>query len=241
MTPDLHRVSYGSQTIDFELRRASRKTMAIHVHPDMRVEVVAPCAVELEKIYQRVLRRAKWIKAQQIFFEPFHPKALPRQYVSGETHRYLGRQLRLKIKGDLINKVTMSAGHLLVSSHYPRNTALTCELVTNWMKAHAHQKFKERLALCIQRFPASEKFTPRGIIIRQLSNRWGSMTQAKRLVLNTKLIHTPLPCIDYVIIHELCHMQHPNHSSKFWKLLATVLPDWQKRKAQLEKHGSLVF
>ncbi|MBL9028861.1 MAG: M48 family metallopeptidase [Caedimonas sp.] len=236
MTFDLHSVPYGSQTINFELRRAPRKTMAIHVHPDMRVEVVAPQKADLNKVYQKVRKRAKWVRTQQIFFEQFHPKTPPRQYISGENHRYLGRQLRLKIKRDVICGVKVSAGHILVSSHYPNNTKLTRELVTDWLKARAHQKFKERFAICVQKFPKPEKFTPHSIIIRQLNNRWGSMTGAKRLVLNTRLIHASVACIDYVIIHELCHMQYPNHSPKFWKLLTAMLPDWHKRKNQLEKY-----
>ncbi|MGE0190142.1 MAG: M48 family metallopeptidase [Steroidobacteraceae bacterium] len=236
MSLNTHSVPYGSRTIDFELRRADRKTMAIHVHPDMRVEVVAPKTANLDKVYQKVRKRAKWVKTQQIFFEQFHPKTPPRQFVSGENHRYLGRQLRLKVKRDIACGVKISAGYILVSTHYPNNTKLTCELVTDWFKTRAHQKFKERLEICIQRFPNPEKFSPHAVIIRRLNNRWGSMTGAKRLVLNTRLIHAPLVCIDYVIIHELCHMQHPDHSPKFWKLLTAVLPDWQKRKNQLEKY-----
>jgi predicted metal-dependent hydrolase len=231
-----HSVPYGKQMIDFDLRRAARKTMAIHVHPDMRVEVIAPATVELEKVYQRVKKRAKWVRTQQIFFEQFHPRTPPRQYISGENHRYLGRQLRLKIKQGVICEVKVSAGHIIVSSHYPSNVKLTQLLVTDWFKEKAHRKFRERLEICLQKFPAPEKFRPQGVIIRQLQNRWGSMTGAKRLVLNTRLIHAPVSCIDYVIIHELCHIQHPDHSPKFWKLLATILPDWQKRKNQLEKY-----
>lgn len=236
MSAARHSVPYGKQTIDFDLHHATRKTMAIHVHPDMRVEVIAPATAELENIYQKVRKRAKWVRTQQIFFEQFHPKTPARQYISGENHRYLGRQLRLKVKQGLVCEVKVSAGHIIVSSHYPGNVKLTETLVTEWFKAKAHRKFKERLEICLQKFSTPEKFSPQGIIIRQLQNRWGSMTGAKRLVLNTRLIHAPVSCIDYVIIHELCHIQHPDHSAKFWKLLATILPDWQKRKNQLEKY-----
>ncbi len=236
MSAARHSVPYGKQMIDFNLRHAARKTMAIHVHPDMRVEVIAPKDAELENIYQKVRKRAKWVRTQQIFFEQFHPRTPPRQYISGENHRYLGRQLRLKVKQGLVCEVKISAGHIIVSSHYPGNVKLTETLVTEWLKEKAHRKFRERLEICLQKFPAPEKFRPQGVIIRQLQNRWGSMTGAKRLVLNTRLIHAPVSCIDYVIIHELCHIQHPDHSAKFWKLLATILPDWQKRKNQLEKY-----
>lgn len=238
MSLTIHSVAYGSQTIEFELRRSSRKTLTIHVHPDMNVEVVAPENAEIDKINEKVRKWAKWIKKQQIFFEQFHPRTLQRQYVSGENHHYLGQQLRLKIKRDIVNEIKVAGKFIFVSSHYPNKQKLTKQLTEDWFKARAQHEFRERLALCIEKFSNPEKFTPRGLIIRQLSNRWGSMTSEKRLVLNTRLIHAPLACIDYVIIHELCHIEHPNHGAQFWRFLTTVLPDWQKRKNQLDSHFS---
>ena len=235
MSVAVHSVAYGNQTINFELRRSSRKTLAIHVHPDMRIEVVAPDNAEMDSIYKKVRKRAKWVKTQQVFFEQFHPKTPPRQYISGESHRYLGRQLRLKVKQDIANDVKVSGGYIVVSSHYPHNQKLTRELTEGWFKTRAHEKFRERLALCIEKFSNPKEFIPQGIIVRHLSNRWGSMTGEKRLVLNTRLIHTPIICIDYVIIHELCHIRHPNHGVKFWKLLSSVLPNWEMHKRRLER------
>lgn len=235
MSSDVHNVPYGSQTIQFELRRTTRKTMAIHVHPNKHVEVVAPKQSEIGKIYEKIKKRAKWIKTQQRYFDQFPLKVPERQYVSGENHRYLGRQLRLKIRRDVQSGVKLSGQFLLISAHYPNNPKHIKELVDDWFKERARSKFKERLAVCLERFPNTRKFAPQGMMIRHLSNRWGSMTGAKRLVLNTKLIHAPIACIDYVIIHELCHIQHPDHSSKFWKLLTAMLPDWEKRKKKLEE------
>jgi predicted metal-dependent hydrolase len=232
-----HSISYGSQLIDFELSRAIRKTLAIHVYPNMHIKVVAPKDAALESIYKKVLKRAKWIKAQQLFFEQFHPSMPDKQFVPGESYRYLGKQYRLKVVIGLQNQVTVVPGYLIVSSHYPRNHKLTKALLMDWFTACAHKKLKERLPICIQRFKEPEKFIPKGIIIRKLSNRWGSMTPTHRLVLNKALIHASLPCIDYVIIHELCHMEHPNHSAKFWSLLEDIVPDWKKQKNQLENTG----
>ncbi len=234
MSIDIHEVPYGSQTISFELNRSERKTLAIHVHSNMRVEVVAPMKAYLEDIYKKVRKRAKWIKTQQLFFDQFQPKEPPRQYVAGENHYYLGRQLRLKVKQAIANKINIEDDFIVVYSHYPSNLKLTQNLIENWFKTQACEKFNERLSLCLNEFSKPEEFLPKSIIIRHLNKRWGSMTSTKRLVLNTKLIHMPLYCIDYVIIHELCHIQHPNHSPKFWNLLASIMPDWEQRKNKLE-------
>jgi len=236
MNLDIHNVAYGSQTIDFKLRRSPCKALSIHVYPDRHVEVVAPLNAEADQIYKKVRKKAKWIKEQQFFFEQFPQKTLERQYVSGENYYYLGRQLRLKVKINIVNSVKISGGHILVSSHYPNNQKLTKQLMEDWFKVCAHRKFRERLDLCLEQFPSPENFKPKGVIVRKLEKRWGSMTPSAQLILNKALIHAPLVCIDYVIIHELCHLQHPDHSPNFWRFLTAILPDWKKRKTQLEKY-----
>ena len=235
MGTDAHSIVYGSKSINFKLQYSNRKTMAIHVYPNMNVEVVAPYDAQIEKIYEKIKKRASWIIAQQSFFKQFHSKELARQFVSGETHRYLGRQYRLKISIGIKNQVKLSRGHILITSHYPKNQQLTKVLFEEWLRLRAFEKFTERLLICLQKFKNPEKFKPENMIIRKLANRWGSMTSSHRLVLNKRLIHAPVPCIDYVIIHELCHIQHSNHSPEFWRFLGSILPDWEKRKIQLER------
>lgn len=235
MSLDVHSIVYGSKFINFKLKYSDRKTLAIHVHPNMSVEVVAPHDAKIEKVYEKIKKRARWIITQQLFFGQFHPKMTERLFVAGETHRYLGRQYRLKITRGLQNQVKLSRGYILITSHYPKDQQLIKTLLEDWLCARASEKFNERLTICLQKFQNPEKFKPKSMTIRKLTNRWGSMTSSGRLVLNRTLIHAPIHCIDYVIIHELCHIQHPNHSPEFWKLLTTILPDWEKRKSQLEK------
>jgi hypothetical protein len=93
----VHAVTFGGRKIDFELRRTKRKTLAITVKPDTSVVVTAPNGASLEAVAAKVRKRAVWIRRQQDYFATFLPQVPPRQYVSGETHRYLGRQYRLKV------------------------------------------------------------------------------------------------------------------------------------------------
>ena len=78
-------------------------------------------------------------------------------------------------------------------------------------------------------------YPPKGLIVRQLRQRWGSMSPASRLLLNRRLIEAPIDAIDYVITHELCHIAVPHHGPEFFELLDRVLPDWEKRKHRLEQ------
>jgi predicted metal-dependent hydrolase len=235
MATKLHTINYGTQQISFQLERRERKTLAIHVHPDMSIEVVAPLDASLEQIYEKVKKRARWIERQVGFFRQFHPKTPARQYMAGETHRYLGRQYRLKLIPDDETSVKIARGYIIVYSKSPKDPETTRKLVEDWFFKRAKIKFRERLGYCLQLFPDPEVVHPIGMIVRQLSNRWGSMSPAGRLVLNYRLIQAPTWCIDYVIVHELCHRIYANHGPHFEQLLERIMPDWEERKLRLEQ------
>lgn len=226
---------YGNGLIAFRLERRDRKTLAISVTPDSEVEVVAPIDAQLEKILDMVRRRASWIRRQQRFFVQFQPRTPERQYVSGETHLYLGRQYKLKVIPHIQQQVKLHRGHLMVQSTRPKNRDVTEMLVEQWYRERAQAKFRERLALCQERLPNPGAFQPAGLVIMQLRQRWGSMTPSGRLVLNRTLIQASVDAIDYVITHELCHMRHKHHGPAFLNFLGRVMPDWERRKLKLER------
>jgi len=232
---EILQLPYGDGQIAFRLERRERKTLAISVGPDAEVEVVAPISASLEKVLERVRKRAPWIKRQQRFFTQFQPRTPGRRYVAGETHLYLGRQYKLKVIPHIQQQVKLYRGRLIVQSTKPKNQELTRTLFEQWYRERAHAKFRERLTLCQQRFPKPEDFEPGGLVIMQLRQRWGSMTPGGKLILNRVLIRASVDAIDYVITHELCHMRHNHHGPTFFDLLDRVMPDWEKRKSKLER------
>ena len=175
-----------------------------------------------------------WIRRQLRYFTQFQPRTPERQFVPGETHLYLGRQYRLRVVAH-IKQVKLYRGHLIVQSSKPKRNELTKELVEGWYRQRAHLKFRERLAICQQRFPNPEKYQPTGLVVNHLDQRWGSMTPSGKLTLNRSLIRSSVDAIDYVITHELCHMLVDNHGPMFYKLLNRVMPDWERRKTKLER------
>lgn len=231
-------VQYGEHDIDVRLTRRDRKTLEIAVEPDASVSVAAPMDAPLATIESKVRRRAAWIRRQQRYFMQFLPRTPERRFVAGETFRYLGRHYRLKVVPHVQTSVKMRAGYLVVQSHHPDNVDMTKSLVERWYRQHAALKFAERLAINLERFPQPEAFRPCGLIIRQLDQRWGSMSKASRLLLNARLIEAPVDAIDYVITHELCHIAEPHHGPKFFALLDQILPDWRRRKHKLEQSMS---
>lgn len=235
MKAERHSVRYGEHRIDFAIVRRDRTTLEIAVEPDASVVVAAPRDAQLAAIEEKVRKRAAWIRRQQRYFIQFLPRTPDRQYVAGETHLYLGRQYRLKIVPHVQATVKLVRGFVVVQTHRPQLTEVTRELVEGWYRQQAHSKFAERIEVNLLRFPAPEDFRPKGLIVRQLRQRWGSMSPASRLLLNRRLIEAPIDAIDYVITHELCHIAVPHHGPEFFELLERVLPDWEKRKHRLEQ------
>ena len=181
-------VTYGDFQIAFRLVRRDRKTLAISGNPDAGIEVIAPMDAPLEKVFERVRKRAPWIQRQQRFFTQFQPRTPERQFVSGETHLYLGRQYNLKVVPDNQQQVKLYRGRLIVQSLKPKQRNVTRVLVEQWYRERAQAKFRERLALCQRRFSKPEDFEPAGLVIMQLRQRWGSMTPTRKLILNRFLI-----------------------------------------------------
>jgi predicted metal-dependent hydrolase len=235
MSAEAHTFCYGGGKIAFRLLRRDRATLAISVQPDLGVEVVAPKSALLEKIVAKVQKRAPWIQRQLRYFAQFLPRTPERSYISGETHLYLGRQYRLKVVPHIQQQVKLQRGRLVVQSCRPKQAELTRSLVEAWYRERAHAVFLRRIAVCQDRFADPEAFAPKSLIVRQLAQRWGSMTPKGNLVLNRALIQASADAIDYVITHELCHLPFPHHGPEFFRLLTRVMPDWEKRKLKLER------
>lgn len=235
MEPEHFSLNYGQIRIDYQVVRRTRKTLEIAVEPDMAVVIAAPVDASEEAIEAKIRKRAAWIIRQQRYFAQFLPRIPARQFVAGESHRYLGRQYRLKVVPHVQQMVKMSRGHFVVQTHHPLSPETTKELVEAWYREKSQAKFLERIEVNLERFPDGEARRPKGLVVRQLKQRWGSMSPGSRLLLNRRLIEAPLDAIDYVITHELCHVTEAHHGAAFYTLLARVMPDWKRRKERLER------
>lgn len=229
-----HRLQYGDTVIRYTLEQRERKTLAIEVHPDTSVHVKAPKETGLAEVQARVLKRAGWITKQQRTFESYPPPLPARQYVSGESFRYLGRQYRLKVIEADTEGVRLYRGRLEVCIKV-KDRAHIQKLVTAWFRARAEVVFQERYDLCTQAVNPFDLYHDSGFELRSMVKRWGSLTKEGKLILNPQLVSAPKACIDYVITHELCHLREHNHSSQFYSLLSRCLPDWQNKKNELNR------
>jgi hypothetical protein len=224
----------GGQLLEYSFTCADRKTMSITVRPDGSVAVRAPADVGLEKVEARLRRRIGWIRRQQDMFESFQPRTPARRYVAGETHRYLGRQYRLKLIAGTREGVRLWAGYMEVTLRDPADSERVRKLLWSWYRAQAERYFPPLLAHWLDRFPRQGLPESR-LLIRRGSQRWGSCSASGTITLNLDLIRAPRSSIEYVLVHELCHFCYPSHSRQFFALLESVLPDWRDRKQRLER------
>lgn len=223
-------ITFGLKEIAFELEFSDRKLLGITVTPEMEVLVKAPVNSSFEKIEEIVRKRAPWIIKQQSFFLSFHPKQPARKFVSGETHLYLGRQYRLKTINEPIESVKLKGAYIEVTT--PDKTR-TEALVKAWYLAHAKVKFQQLATPLIERFKKYQ-VAPSSLVLREMPTRWGSCTPKGKIILNPELIKAPKICIEYVIVHELCHLVHHDHTQKFFDLQTREMRDWEKWKQRLE-------
>ncbi|MCC6286555.1 MAG: M48 family metallopeptidase [Chitinophagaceae bacterium] len=196
----------------------------------MDVFVKAPLNGSTEKIRTIVRKKATWIIKQQNFFLGFFPKSPPKKYISGESHYYLGRQYKLRVIKAKRNNIHFNAREILVSV---KESSSAKTVVNIWYKERAKIKFAEIAEPLIQRFK-KYKVEPKSIWQQEMNRRWGSCTPKGKIILNPELIKAPKPCIEYVIIHELCHLVHKNHTKKFFELQVKEMPDWERWKNKLE-------
>ena len=227
----VHTIFFGSRQIDFRLEYSNRKSLGISVTPELLVLVKAPADTTLEKVKEKIRKKAPWIIRQQSFFLSFHPKTPARRFVGGESHLYLGRQYRLKILQSKIESVKLKGQYIEVAT---TDKARAKQLVNEWYLQNARAKFHSIAQPLIDKFK-KHKVEPGSIVLREMPTRWGSCTAKGKIILNPELIKAPKGCIEYVIIHELCHLIHHDHTQKFIDLQTKEMKDWEKWKTKLEK------
>lgn len=227
-----HQLKFGSRVIDFTLQYQERKSLGIKVHPDGRVEVLSPFTAKQQDVMEKVRQKAPWILKQIDYFNSYKPATPERRFINGETHLYLGRQYRLKIVLDDENTVKAYRGQLWMHAVDTTPDALKHQL-DMWYKQKATVVFNELLEEILPKFKRYKIKRP-SLFIRYMSKRWGSCTPAGKIILNTELIKAPKGSIEYVIVHELSHLVHHNHTKAFQDLQSRLLPEWRKWKDRLE-------
>lgn len=229
---------FGSFVYCYDLIKQDRKTLSLTVSPDLRICVKCPHKAGDERIELFLKRKWFWLEKQLKFFGKYQRKEYKKEYISGESFHYLGRQHQLVVRRAKEDKVSLLRGILMVYTTKPvSNGPHTKKLISEWYVAKTNQVFNERYGKMKEKFDYNKMPS---LAVREMKRRWGSFVNKNKIVLNPKLIYMPKDYIDYVIVHELCHMKYKNHDKKFFKFLDEKHPKWEKVKEKLEAMGAMV-
>ena len=241
--------TYGSDTIRYDIIRKTKlsdtakkvaRKVIIKVHPDQRVVATVPHDASDNAIVDAMHKRARWIWQSINDFAKQKDTVLHKRYVSGETQFYLGKRYVLKVIVDAeqVPNVKLSRGKLNVtikhevSKDNDERLVKIKPLIDKWYQHKAKAIFHERLTELLPK--ATWVAGIPSFRVMAMKKQWGSCSTKGNLMLNPHLVKAPKECIDYVILHELCHIAEHNHSERFWRLLAQVLPNWKEVKAKLD-------
>ena len=230
-------IRHGDSVIRYRVVRSARrkKTVTITIDPAEGVRVAAPLRTPNSEIEAIVRKRADWILRKLAEEPPDEPE--PRQFATGEKLYYLGRELTLVVQlttGDEPS-VSLEADCLRVEcpAWVPeeRRTYAIRQLLVSWYKQQAAELLRES----VERWQPSVGTSPARISIGDQKTRWGSCSSKGSLRFNLRLAMAPQALIDYVAVHELCHLLESNHSAAFWEQVARVMPDYEARRRKLRE------
>ena len=238
-----HRIRYGDQIIRFSLRvqpERQAKRLSIHVEPDGQVLVDAPAGVSQATMLAAVQKRSRWISQHVEAARERRANLLPREYVSGESLLYLGRRYRLKVMVvPHAQAETRMHGGFAVVTVPDRSAEQVRTALESWYRTRAREVFAQRLAAVAAPLRWVRELPPTRL--QFMTVQWGSCSPAGRITLNPWLVKAPRECIDYVLLHELSHLLHHNHSPKFYRALERHMPNWRAVKLKLDGMAEDVF
>ena len=224
--------------INCEIKRSRRRTVALYVHPDKSVEIRMPLLFSVDEIEPFLIKHSRWLFNRLDLTEkkPIEPK----KFVSGELHYFLGKQYPIEIVASDKNSVVFDNEKIVIRHRVDKSTSQqvnlsksASDLLDRWYLEQAKRVFRE---ISIPLVESMKKYNvaPKSFAIKKMKTRWGSCSSKGNINLNLHLIKLPEQCIKEVILHELCHLVHFNHSKDFYALMTAEMPDWKVWKKEIK-------
>jgi predicted metal-dependent hydrolase len=230
-------LTLGTRVIPYTLRRSTRrrKTIEISVDPSDGLLVAAPWTASEAEIARVVEQRAAWVLRRLEAHRNGHRIDAKREWITGETVVYLGRNYRLRIvEGGAGDEAPIRlTGRWLEVRTNGKGDRRIATVVEGWYRRAAAECLTERVAV----YAPKIFVRPKKIVIRSQTKRWASCGPDGVLRFNWRIVMAPLSLVDYVVVHELCHLRHRRHDGRFWGCVAAVLPDYETRREALRREG----
>jgi predicted metal-dependent hydrolase len=225
-----------AQDIAYEIVRSCRKTADIVIERDGRVLVRAPGNVPDDQIAEIVEAKSHWIYTHLAEWRDLNATRLVREYRNGEGFLYLGRSYRLSLVADQDEPVLLKGGRFCLRRELADGGDIAAAQAA--FRDYFVARGRERISQRVRYFAPKVGVQFTGVDVRELGHRWASCSPAGRLAFHWKCMMAPPTIIDYIVVHELCHRHHLDHTDAFWNEVDKVLPAYRERKEWLKKNGA---
>lgn len=253
-------MNFKGKIIDFELEYRKRKSLEIQIKPDGRVRVLAPSFLTKQEVMDQIKTKGDWILSNLDHFESLDLDKIKKNFQDGEEFLYLGKTYKLRVlkksdrNGLILDKtninnlasiayvnnrqgknkpiIGLDGESLIIKTDNKDKDYLKQDLIS-WYKEQGLEIIKERVSY----YQAFIPVKPTDIVVKEQKRRWGTCTAKGRLLFNWRIIMAPLSVVDYVVVHEMCHLIHMNHSRDYWNSLERVIPNYKEAKDWLKTNG----
>jgi len=237
----MQQIKLGNQLINYEIIRTNRKTMGIIIDNDKNVIVRSPEDTVESKIEEVLKKKTSWILSKLKEMDKIKPAPKKKEFMSGEKLPYLGRRYRLEVLPSEISKpeVKLYQGKFIIN--YPKKLKEDGEqrreeiryALIEWYREHAKEKINER----VEKYKVKLDVEPNNVVVKKQKKRWGSCSSKGNLNFNWRIILAPMSIVDYLVVHELTHLLHDNHSKEFWSTVGSIIPDVKAKREWLKING----
>lgn len=230
-------IIHNNRKIYYKVERKNVKNINLKVNIEKNVNISVPQSISDKEVIDFVKKKADWIIKQQDYYETFSEQKENINFENGETIYLLGKQYLINVLPNIENKIEIKGKYIkiYIKEKYISNKKYINNFYEKWLRNYSTKIITE-LVIRYQEMMNGYGIKYPKVMIRRMKQRWGScLPQNNTVIFNIKLIKTPMCCIEYVVLHELCHFKYHNHNEKFYNFVNIFMTDWKERKKLLDE------
>lgn len=234
---------YKKNKINVKVIERKRKNISIRIIPKDKIEIITPVSLSLSYLKNILTQRSQWIIKTLDKFEGRDEGFKERKYEDGEVFYYLGEKYILKIVEDknISNRkkyayISIENKKLIINTNNDEKDFIKDQL-KKWYKSKSEDIVIERIEKLKKNNQIMNNLSPALIKIKEQKKRWGSCTSQKVIYINSRISMAKVDVIDYILVHEFCHLVYMNHSKDFYNLVGKILPDFKEQEKWLKENS----
>lgn len=224
----------AEKSIEYRIIFSRRRSIGISIGPDTGVTVRAPHRTSLKSIEKLVYSKSEWIRKHQINYKS-SVRINNTKIQNGSKILFRGREYCIEVVKSNKNIIKLQEETIEIGLKDGENSEKAGSILEKWYRNIAEDLFRKKFEEILIQYK-TYNFRPSELTVRALKRRWGSCTSKGKITLSSELLKLDDIYLEYVILHELCHLRHHNHGKEFYRLLSQVFPDWKQRRSELKRY-----